>query len=345
MPDVLKTNRDHSKRMAKQIGAAKSQDNGVLGGIWHWINGVASGVGHFLSGPLVAFGRAVLNHLENIVSAFQDEISALERVIFWWDRFLWHTIQGWIHRPLAKVRALIRREVKYLIRLIYVSTRTVLALAYAAVARERRERQIAVGRAEARARREIKALHGVIEREAASGYRMTQGDRTSLIIRLLDYAVLRNPAVKTLVKDIATGILDLLSIDDPVLRLLLGFLIKHVIDKLGIDKAVGVLIQDLLSPLLGKKKPQDLHDVILDLSQRILAGEKQWAQFFEDGGSQVEQAGKEWRNLTSVAGTVAVVAFVAQAVIAPNQWATEINDIIGKPANDVAAHAARLFKG
>ncbi len=345
MPDMLRNNRNHSKRVAKLISASKSQDTSILGGIWHWINGVASGVGHLLTGAIASLGRAILNHLQNIVAAFQEEIDAMGRIIFWWERMLWHTIQGWISRKIAAVRAYVKRETAYLIRLIYVSTRTVLALAYAAVAHERKERKDAVGRAEARARREIAALHGVIEREAASAYRADRSDRASLIIRLLDFAVLRNPAVRTLVKDIATGILDLLEIDDPILRILLGFLIKHVIDKLGVDKGVGVLVQDLLGPLLGKKKPQGLHDVILDLSQRMLASEKQWAQFFEDGGSQVEQAGKEWRNITSVVGTVAISVFVVQAVVAPEQWAREVNAVIGRPANDVAASAATLFKG
>jgi len=344
MPPLLDNNRNHARRMAKQIGDSRSPDSGLFGGIWHWVNGVASGIGHFIDGPIVSALRAILNHLENIDAAFQDDINAIERIIFWWERALWHTLQGYITRRVAKVRAELRREVTHLIRLIYVATRTVLALAYAAVARERHERKVAVGRAEARARAQVKALHTTIEREAASGYRITSNDRASLIVRLLDFAVTRNPEIRVLVKDIAGGILDLLEIDDPPLRLLLGFLIKHVIDKLGIDKAVGVLIDDLLAPVLGKKKPHDIHDVILDLSQRMLAVEKQWAQFFEDGGSQVEQAGTDWRNITSLLGNTAIVAFTADAIAQPDEWAKELNKVVGKRVNDVALHAVRLFK-
>jgi len=327
------------------IAGSKSKDTSIFGGIWHWVNGVASGIGHFLNGAVAALGKAILNHLQNIVDTFQEEIDATRRIIFWWERIVWHMIQGWIARQLAMIRGLISREVKYLIRLIYITTRTVLALALAAVARESRERKHAVGAAEARARREIRALHGVIEREAVSGYIPDRHDRASLIIRLLDYAVLRNPEVKRLVGKIATGLIDLLEIDDPLLRILLTFLIKHVIDRLGVDKGVGVLVQDLMAPLLGKPKPTGIHDVVTDLSERMAAMEKQWAQFFEDGGSNVEQAGKEWRNITSVAGTAAIAAFVVDAVVAPDQWAKAMNAIIGQPANHVAAEAARLFKG
>lgn len=345
MPTIGQTNRDHAKRAAKQIKDSKKPPNDPIVGIWHWINGVASGVSHFLGHTLHSFGEAILFHLQHIVATFQEEINAAYRIIFWWERIVWHTIKSWIAKQYAQLRAYVKREVAYLIRLIYVATRAVLALALAAVRQERHDRKVAVGRAEARARAQIKALHGVIEREAASGYRINRDDRASLIVRLLDYAVIRNPEVKALVGKIATGLLDLLAIDDPILRILLGFLIKHVIDKLGIDKAVGVLISDLLAPLLGKPKPADLHDVIMDLSDRALALEKFAATFMEDGGAQVEQAGKDWREITGVLGNVAILAFTVQAVVAPKAWASEIDKTVGRVVNDTVLGAERLFKG
>lgn len=345
MPDMLDNNRNHAKKVAKQIGDSKSPDTNVLDGIWHWVDGVASGIGHFIGGAVTDAIKAIAAHLENVVSAFQDEIDALGRVIFWWERALWHTVQSWITRKIAIVRAQERADFRYLVRLIYVATRTVLALAYNAVHVERHERKVAVGCAEARARAQVKALHHVIEREAASGYRVDSTERASIITRLLDFAVSRNPAVRDLVKVISGGLLDLLEIDDPPLRFLLGFLIKHVIDKLGIDKAVGVLIDDLMAPLLGSKVPRDLHDTIMALCGRVLAMEKQWAQFFTDGGAQVEQAGTDWRNITSIASSVAILAFTVQAVADPTGWAREVNDVVGRPVNDLVAKAEHLFKG
>lgn len=345
MPVIGQTNRDHAKKTARQIKDSKTPISSPIVSIWHWINGVAAGVSHFLGFTLHSFGLSILYHLQHIVETFQEAIDAFGRVIFWWERIVWHVIKSWIAKQYAQLKAYVKREVAYLIRLIYVATRAVLALALAAVRQERHDRKVAVGRAEARARAQIKALHGVIEREAASGYRISRDDRASLIVRLLDYAVIRNPEVKLLVGKIATGLLDLLAIDDPILRILLGFLIKHVIDKLGIDKAVGILISDLLAPLLGKPKPADLHDVIVDLSDRALALEKFAATFMEDGGAQVEQAGKNWRDITGVIGNAAIVAFTVQAVVAPKAWAAEIDKTVGRVANDVALAAERLFKG
>ena len=345
MPHIGLNSNRHANRAAKQIKDSKTPSTNPVVGIWHWLNGVASGVSHFLGHTLADFGHAILYHLEHIVAAFQEQIDAIKRIVFWWEYAVWHMIQGWISRQLGQIKAYVKREVAYLIRLIYVATRTVLAVALAAVRHEARERKVAVGRAEARARAEIKALHGVIEREAASGYRMTSDDRASVIVRLLDYAVLRNPEVKALVGKIVTGIFDLLSIDDPLLRILLGFVIKQIIDRLGIDKAVGILVQDLLAPILGKPKPHDIHDVILDLSERMLALEKFAATFMEDGGAQVEQAGKNWREITGVVGNLAILAFTVEAVVAPEKWAKEISGTVGRVANDVALAAERLFLG
>jgi len=137
----------------------------------------------------------------------------------------------------------------------------------------------------------------------------------------------------------------LLSVDDPIARITIGFLIKEVIDRLGIDKALGALIHNLLAPLLGQPVPHDLHDVIADLSARMIADETQWAQFFDDGGSQVEQAGKDWRNITGPVSSVAIVAFTAAAVADPSVWAKDIADTVGRVVNDVALNAVNLFGG
>lgn len=345
MPDLLKTNRDHAKRVAKLLADSHNPITTVIGGIWHWINGIANGVGHFLGGPITSALRAILAAIEEAIDLWQKALGAYFRIITWYDRFLWHVVVGWLSKLRAQTRANLMAQVKRLIRLIYVTTNTVLGLAYAAVRKERRERIRAIARAEAKLKADIRALHHTIEREAASGYRVGQEDRLNLIVRLLDYAVLRNPELGALVKDAAGGILDLLSVDDPLARLVLGFIIKHVIDRLGIDKAVGTLIQDLLAPILGKPKPQGIHDVVMDLSDRAIASESQWAQFFEDGGAQVEQAGREWRDITSVAGGIAIVGFVAEAIHNPQGWAAAISDTVGVAANDVAIAAASLFEG
>jgi hypothetical protein len=334
-----------ARRAARRIVAGDRKQQSTLNGIWQWINGVASGVGHFFTRTIPAYIRANLATVDQIVHALHDIADAYWRVVTWFDRLIWHTVAGWITRLRQQTQANLASAVRYLIRLIYVTTNTVLTTCLAKVRAERLARQREVARAEAQARLEIRHIHQVIEREAASAYRIDTGTRANLIIRLLDYAAVREPALRRIVGDIAGAIVDLLSVDDPILRIALGFLIRQVIDRLGIDRAVGALIHDLLEPILGQPKPAGLHDVVADISSRLIAMENQWAQFMEDGGSQIEQAGRDWRNITSLITSAAIVGFTAQAIANPDRWAAEISGTIGRAANDTATAAAKLFRG
>ena len=345
MTNPLDTNRGHAKLVAKSMAASGNQPSSVLGGIWHWINGVASGIGHFITGRIDLYAKATTLVVDGIIDAIGEIDKAVGRVIFWQDFMFWHILQRWLARMRRQSNAYADAWGKYLYRLIYVTTNSVLNTAMHAVNTERRQRVRAIAHAEAQAKREIKAMHHLIEREASSGYKIDQQHRLSMIVRLLDFAVVRQPEIRAIVGDIATAVLDLLSVDDPLIRLTVGFLIKEVIDRLGIDKALGKLIDDLLKPLLGQPVPHDLHDVIADMSARLIAGETQWAQFFTDGGSQVEQAGKDWRNITSPLTSVAIVAFTATAVADPSAWARDINATVGRAVNDVAINAVKLFGG
>jgi hypothetical protein len=338
-------NARHSRNVASKIAATPSKDTGVFSGIWHWINGVANGVTHFIGTTLFGGFKTVQQALDVILGAFEDWQRAIIRVQFWLPILIWHIGTRIGERIRAESKANLNRAVRYLVRLIYVSTRAVLQLALHAVAVERAARIKEVAHAETLARQENKALHLTIEREAASGYQADEQQRADLIVRLLDFAATRNPELSGIVSDIAGGVLDLLEVDDPVLRFTLGFLMREVIDRLGIDKAVGDLISGLLDTLTGGGPPRDLHAVVMDISQRLAVQEQQWAQFFTDGGSQVEQAGTDWKNITSVIGNAAIVAFTVQAATDPHGWSAEIADTVGAAANDLFTKAASLFGG
>jgi hypothetical protein len=335
----------HAKRVGKLVAATTGDDQSALGGVWQWINGVASGVSHFIGTTVLGGFKVIMQHLENLDHAVIDELKAISRIVFWIDILFWRIITRWRAAQQKRTDAQISQLRRYLIGVIYVSTQTVLTVALRATATERRHRIRDVERAETRARERIKALHGTIEREASSGYRLAVKERASTIIRLLDFAATRQPEIRALVTDVADGLLDLLSVEDPVLRITLGFIIKQIVDRLGIDKLVGTLIDDLLAPILGGKRPTDLHGVMSDVSQRLNALESQQATFMQNGGSQVEQAGDDWKNITSTVSNLAIVAFVAQGVVDPDTWAREINDTIGTAANDLVTQAAELFKG
>jgi hypothetical protein len=342
---VLDNSNRHKRRVAKIIQDSKQGSVNPAVGLWNWVNGVANGVEHFLSHTVLNGFKIIMQHLQNLDTGLLDVLNSVRRIVFWVDILIWHIVRSWIARATRKAEADNNKLGHYLIGVIYISTQTVLTTCMRAINAERKQRVRQVHYAEARAKAEVKALHGVIEREAASAYRVSNDQRKSLIVRLLDFAATRNPELRLIVKDIATGLLDLLEIEDPPLRLLLGFLVKQVIDRLGIDKAAGALIKDLIYPIIGKGPPKSLHDTILDITQRLDAVEAQWAKFMEDGGSQVEQAGTDWRNITSIAASIAIVAFTAQAMVDPSRWASEIADTVGTAANDLSLRAEKLFKG
>lgn len=343
--DPLKTSNAHARKVRALIQASGQPSGGVVDSIWNWINGVASGVGRFFTHDIPAGFHTVAAALGAVREAYGDYIDALLRVITWLDRQILTRLLRLITANYNRLLGRIVKGERYLERLIYVVSQALLADMIALWKRERRARQRAVAELEADTLQRIKLMHQTIEREAASGYRIDYKQRSGIIIGLLRFAGNRNPLVRRLAGDIAAGLLDLLAIDNPVARLALGFLIKHVIDRLGIDKLAGHLISDLLAPILGNPKPKDIHDVIIDLSQRTTSLESQWATFMQNGGSQVEQAGTEWRNITSLLSGAAIVGFVAAAIVDPSKWADDIQGTIGVAANDVGKAAAHLVRG
>lgn len=343
--DIEQINSTHSKHVARLLSDGRKPDNGTLVSIWRWIDGVSRNVAHLLGSKLYDMGRILLSEFRNFAGAFTEVLEKLRGIVFWVDILIWHVVKGWIAVQRKHMLARIAALGRYLIGVIHISTQAVLIIAVRGIRAEKRERVKAVNRAEYKARAAVRALHHVIEREAASGYVPDREQRINVIISLLDFAAARNPEIRAITRDIAGALLDLLSVDNPVARLLAGFLIGKVINRLGIDKAAGTLIADLAGPALARIHPSGIHDVILDLSSRAGAAEKQWAQFFEDGGSQVEQAGRDWRDITSGLTGAAIVAFTAQAILDPALWAAEVSGTIGAVANDVALKAAALFKG
>ena len=342
MPD---NNRRHAKRVATLIAANRSENTGIFDGLWHWIHGVASGIGHLIGGPIASTFRAIGASIKSIVQVSSLLGVAIGRVAYWVKYHLVIPLENWVKRELAALRARQSREVRFLVGLIYSTTQYVLVVVHRHIRAETSARRRAIGNAEHRARQEIRHLHGTIEREAQSGYSLERDARTAVIVRLLEFAIERDPLLRDLVSTIITGLLDLLTIDDPPARLLIGFLIRKIIDRLGVDAPVGTLVRDLAAPILGQAKPRGLHDVIAEIAARISAVEKWQAEFMLEGGSQVEQAGREWKNITSVAGNLTITAFAVQAVIDPYRWAREVNDTIGRAASDVASAAADIFRG
>lgn len=173
-----------------------------------------------------------------------------------------------------------------------------------------------------------------IEREAADGYNSGLHDRLSLVGTLLNDLAGRQPEIKVLVSDLVKAVADLETVDNPILRFIITRALTEVIGKLGIDKLTGDLISRLLAPLTGHGRATGLEDVTRDVSGRLNALEAQWGQFMADGGPEVEQAGKQWRDITSLAADAALLAFAGLAVADPSAWARGVADTVGTAGND-----------
>jgi hypothetical protein len=213
-----------------------------------------------------------------------------------------------------------------------------------AVARERRQRRWQVARAEAQARQGDRALHHLIEREAVAGYASGGQGRSDAVTGLLAFLGDHNPALSHLISSAIGDIIDLAAIDDPIARLVLGKLLTLIADRLGVEKIAGKWAADMLAPIVGRPRPRGLTDVITDITSRVTATETQWAQFYGNGGSEVEQAGKEWAELTGPLVSVGMLAFFGLAVADPDRWAADLSGTVGALVNDTIDGAARLIR-
>lgn len=333
-----------ARQAAAHVAARTSATPAAANGVWHWINSVAQGVKRLFSGPLAGFAKAV---------------GFWGHYVFWWDREVYHAyraaivwiingIHKWltqyVNRRLAVVEAEIRRDRRQLLAAIVFAFKFAVGIARYLVGRERlaRLREIAWVKRDYKTR--IKWLHQAIEREAVSGYKAGYDSRLSTIQRVADLIANDNPLVRGLVKRLVTGVLDLAAVDDPVARIALGFILRHVVDRLGLDKVLGHYLSDLLAPLLGAPKPRGLAQVIVDLGARIDGIEKQWAEFMANGGPEVEQAGKEWEGIASLAGDAALLVFFGEMCYRPASFGRELSATAGTVINDTIIGAADLLR-
>lgn len=112
----------------------------------------------------------------------------------------------------------------------------------------------------------IKYIFQTINQEAATGYASTADERKSAIQQAAQDIVSDLPIVKEIVGRLVTIALDLVEIDNPLLRIALGWLLKELINHLGVEDAAGAAFAALLQPLLGQAPPKNLHDTIVALA-------------------------------------------------------------------------------
>lgn len=316
----------------------------ALDSVWHWLNGVTDSIIGAFSGRVSHGFRTVMAAFSTLVDGYGDFLDLYARLYTWIIAHILRPLNAKIDDRYNRLIALIGKRVQYLEGLMFVMGMRIVAYAQTIVRQEADARTKAVSLAIARAEQGDTVLHQTMEREASSAYQMEHDARVSTITRLLEFAVTRNPELRFVVGEAVTVILDILSIDDPVVRLLAGFAVRDIIDKLGVDKLVGNLASDLIQPILGNPAPHNIHDVINDLSTRMAALENFAATFTVDGGSQVEQAGRMWRDITQPLTAAGIAAFMGAAVADPVQWASAVSGTIGDTANAIADATAKLVR-
>ena len=329
-------------RNAKQTPQQQAQPQG--GGWWNWINSIAGGFSHFILGQFEQFAGGVYSTIGGIV----QEIHALQRTVARVEIAILHDVVAYlkriIYQQIRQVKLLIAADYRKLTVMITRAVYVAKTYAFALVAKERRYRIAADLKLDHEIRTRIKWLHQQIEREAASAYRAQSQEQHAVITRLLDLVANLNPVIRPLVSDLATGILDLASVDNPVARIALGFLLRHVIDRLGLDKPIGDLLHGLLASVLGSGKPTDLHAVIADMCSRLAASEQQWAQFYADGGSEVEQAGEQWQAITRWTTDAALLALFGVMAAEPAAFARDVSGALAVTVNDTVKLYHDLIK-
>lgn len=300
--------------------------------LWAFANSIHGLVSWLFGFPLLQLARAIIDHIRADWDNGAALWAALHRLPAWIWAHQVHPVSLHLNIRIGNLFAWTLREFvatwAATVRLVAAARAYTRAL----VAAERAARVKAVAAEHAAMLTNVRALHQQVEKEAASGYATGTPDRKSTLAKLLADVAERDPAVKGLVGDLAGIVLDVETVDNPLLRYAAGKILTDIIGHLGIDQAITALIQRLLDPLTGSPRPAGLYDVAKDTAARLGALEAQWADFMAAGGPEVEQAGQGWKDLTGLTVDAAALAFFAVALDDPQAWAAGVADTIGAAA-------------
>lgn len=178
------------------------------------------------------------------------------------------------------------------------------------------------------------ALHQTIEKEAAAGYRRGKGDRSGPLSAIIADLHLRGLISDAVNKVLVDAVKVLVTVESPGLEAVVTRVLAAVIKRTGIASDLGNYLYGLIIPGQGGPDPKDLPSVLSDVSHRLGAIEDWITGFMLSGGPEVEEAGKQWKAISSLAVDGALLAFFGQAVVAPDAWAREVADTVGVVAND-----------
>lgn len=297
--------------------------------LWHFITSVHSLVSWLFGSPLLTYALNALTYL----NAWHDGAIAIRDALHRLATWIYAT---WIRPAVVMLLGRIAELRQWTFIQLLTLTLTVWRLynraiwyAHKLVAAEHAAMTSAVAREHAAMLAGDKATLQMVQKQAATGYNATRRDRAGLLGQLAEDLAGREPALKAIIPRLVGYILDLETIDDPVLRWIVQHLVAEVLAKSGADHLMGDLLGTLLGTLAGGGPPSTLAGVEHDVGARLNDLEAQWASFMHHGGPEVESAGDQWRELTGVVADAAVLAFFAQAVADPQAWAAEVSGTVG----------------
>src|SRR5882762_4186277 len=155
-------------------------------------------------------------------------------------------------------------------------------------------------------------IPGLIDTRAANGYDPTLRARGGALQKLLDTVVAHDPLAASLVSRLATFIIDLAGVEDPIVRIAAQLILKQVIDRFGIDTALHQMLSDLLGGILGGGQPKTLQAITADVGNRLDALEAGEAAL-----APLAPEADQLHELGTLAFDVALLGYLAAAVAAP----------------------------
>lgn len=172
------------------------------------------------------------------------------------------------------------------------------------------------------------SIPSTIDQRAAAGYDPTLRARGNLVQRILDTAVAHDPLVADLVSKLATFIIDLAGVEDPVLRIAAQLVLKQVIDRLGLDSTLHAMLGDLIGGILGGGQPTTITTIMGDIGNRLDALEETTAAL-----SPLAPEADDLHELGTVVFDLALlgyfVAAVADPVATANDTVTALDAVTG----------------
>lgn len=324
--------------------SAVSDIPGALRALWKFAGSIHVLLSHLFGTIARALHWRHIGFSETLLNAMGDILGALRRVGPWiWGHEV-YPLKVSINRQINALRRRTAHQLyllrQYDIRLFFAA----LGYAWRLVRQERAWRLRDIRAARAYSVTLVKASLATVDRESSDGYNSGLQARKNLISEIADQLANRVPAVRVLVKDLITVLLDFLEVDNPVARAAVGFALTKLIKAKGVDKLTGNLLTSLIGELTGEHRAGTLREVTADVSVRLTGLEGKWAEFGANGGQQLENEGKSLASLESLPVELSVIAFFAEAVANPEGFARAVNDTAGAAVN-VTAHAlSALFR-